>query len=61
MFFQIQNRYQYGREVDWWSVGLVMYNMMLGMYHYSVFVHPVLYPPYLSQEAVSILRSVSTN
>jgi serine/threonine protein kinase len=48
--------HKYGREVDWWSVGIVMYEMMLGFYDGSVFIQPTQYPEYLSKEAISILR-----
>ena len=52
----------YGPEVDWWSVGCVMYDMKLGKYLYSkVLVHPERYSTCLTQDAVSILRMVSIN
>jgi serine/threonine protein kinase len=59
MFFQVVDGHQYGCEVDWWSVGLVMYEMMLGLYRHKVFIHPRGYPSYVTKDAESILRMVS--
>jgi hypothetical protein len=61
MVFQDVRCYQYGPEGDWWSVGHVMYDMMMGLYPCEVFLHPLRYPTYLTQDAASILRMVSTN
>jgi serine/threonine protein kinase len=46
----------YGCEVDWWSVGCVTYDMMTGKCRSKVLVPPKRYPPYMMQDAVSILR-----
>jgi serine/threonine protein kinase len=51
MFFQVVAGHHYGHEVDWWAIGIVMYEMMLGLYDHSVFIQPKLYPEYLSNEA----------
>ena len=48
----------YGPEVDWWSVGCVMHDMMLGDYHYSRhFARLQRYPTSLTQDAVSIITN----
>ena len=57
MFFQILHRCQYGFEVDWWSVGRVMYDMMLELYHGEVFVHPIQYTISVIPEAGCIIHN----
>ena len=62
MFGQVYEDRPYGPEVDWWSVGCVMFDMMTGKCHrQKVFVHPKRYPPHLTQDAVCILRKVIVN
>jgi hypothetical protein len=56
MFFQVLAGCRYGREVDWWAVGLIMCDMMVGLDQ-----HPRRYPSYLTKDAVSILRMVSSS
>ena len=46
----------YGPEVDWWSVGCVMFDMMLGKCRLEDLFHPERYPLYLTKDAVSILN-----
>ena len=48
---------KYGPEVDWWSVGCVLYEMMSGKCRDSnVCVHRERFPTYLTQDAVSVLK-----
>ena len=52
MFEQVYEDRPYGPEVDWWSVGCVMFDMTTGKCHrQKVFVHPKRYPPHLMQYA----------
>jgi hypothetical protein len=52
----------YGPEVDWWSVGCVMDDMLLGRDHnVDVLNHPELYQTGVSLDAVSIIKRVSIN
>jgi serine/threonine protein kinase len=52
----------YGQEVDWWSVGCVMCEMMLGTYYNLHFLrYPDRYVNYLTRDAVSILNMVGIN
>ena len=61
---------KYGPQVDWWSLGILMYMMMVGDmpfdFQLTVFFDAVRrssaqFPLYLSKNAVSILNGVSTS
>ena len=59
----------HGKGVDWWTLGILLYEMMAGQPPFeadneddlfeSILHDDVLYPVWLSKEAVSILKGVS--
>ena len=58
---QICQGLRYGTEVDWWSVGCVMCDMMVGKQsRLEVTDHPE-YPKSLTPDVSSILKGVSIN
>jgi serine/threonine protein kinase len=61
MFFQILSGRPYGREVDWWSFGVVMYDMMCGLSQRPIEFEIVeqLGLRFVTREAASIINGVS--
>ncbi len=67
---QILEEKDYGPSVDWWALGVLMYEMMAGQPPFeadnedelfeAILNDEVLYPVWLSREANSILRGVGT-
>ncbi|CAL8090851.1 unnamed protein product [Orchesella dallaii] len=67
---EILQEQEYGSSVDWWALGVLMYEMMAGQPPFeadneedlfqSILHDDVLYPVWLSREAVSILKGFMT-
>jgi serine/threonine protein kinase len=61
-------KFNYGPAVDWWALGIVMYEMMVGRHHFllprtfpypeKIFMNELIYPLKMSCDAVYIRREV---
>jgi len=61
--------FKYGHAVDWWALGIVMYEMMVSVHPFmlpetrsyceKILTKRVFYPERLTSDAVSILKGVS--
>ena len=56
-------RMEYKHDVDWWALGIMIYEMLLGDVPFdslqSIVLDDIWYPKWLSKEAMSILEGVS--
>lgn len=67
-FFQIILEQRYGRAVDWWAFGVLIYEMLLGQSPFrgddedeifdAILEDEPLYPIHMPKDSVSILQKV---
>ena len=69
-FFQIIHYQPYGKSVDWWAYGVLLYEMLVGQPPFdgedeeelfaAITDHTVSYPKALSKEAKDLCKGVGT-
>lgn len=71
MIIKILMEQRYGRAVDWWAFGVLIYEMLLGQSPFrgddedeifdAILEDEILYPINMSRDSVSILQKVNLN